>query len=168
MLINNIAVEVEGVDKAGKDTIGKYITTITNYAYAVNIRGLLTQLVYNDKFGRNNEYRILYKPLVVFLDVDNPDHTIRCITTHEPKINIDKDREAYYEYIKELEKYGITVLKFNTSEMTPYQIASKVKEYLDTTKYEDFICSEYVDIKPLGLYSKKDLEGEDIIYEYKE
>ena len=30
MTINNIAIEIEGVDKAGKDTIGPYITTITN------------------------------------------------------------------------------------------------------------------------------------------
>lgn len=167
MLVNNIIVEVEGVDKAGKDTIGKYISVITNYSAVVNVRGLLTQLVYNDKFNRNNDYRILYKPLIVFLDVNPLDHKIRCMTTNEPKININKDREVYYEYIKELEKHGITVLKFNTSELTPYQIACKVKDYLDNTKYEDFICSNYVDIKPLGLYTKKDLEGEDIFYEYK-
>ena len=91
MIINNIAIEIEGVDKAGKDTIGPYITTITNYAYAVNCRGALTQVVYNDKFNRNHDYVMLYKPLVVFLDVDNNDHQIRCAINHEPKINIDKD-----------------------------------------------------------------------------
>lgn len=167
MIINNIAIEIEGVDKAGKDTIGPYITTITNYAYAVNCRGALTQVVYNDKFNRNHDYVMLYKPLVVFLDVDNNDHQIRCAINHEPKINIDKDREAYYKYIEVFEKLGITVLKFNTSEMTPMQIATKVNEYLKTTKAEDFIMTEPITIKPLYFYTAADLKGEDVFYEYK-
>ena len=167
MIINNIAIEIEGVDKAGKDTIGPYITTITNYAYAVNCRGALTQVVYNDKFHRNHDYVMLYKPLVVFLDVDNNDHQIRCTINHEPKINIDKDREAYYKYIEVFEKLGITVLKFNTSEMTPMQIATAVNEYLKTAKAEDYLMAEPITIKPLHFYTKEDLKNEDVFYEYK-
>ena len=167
MTINNIAIEIEGVDKAGKDTIGPYITTITNYAYAVNCRGALTQVVYNDKFHRNHDYVMLYKPLVVFLDVSNDDHQIRCAISHEPKININKDREAYYRYIEEFEKLGITVLKFNTSEKTPMQIAKEVNEYLKTTKAEDYLMTEPVVIKPLGFYNEDDLKNEDVFYEFK-
>lgn len=167
MVINNIAIEIEGIDKSGKDTISPYITTITNYAYAVNCRGALTQVVYNDKFSRNHDYVMLYKPLIVFLDVDNNDHQIRCTINHEPKINIDKDRAAYYRYIEEFEKLGITVLKFNTSKMTPMQIATAVNEYLKTTKAEDYLMSEPVTIKPLHFYTSDDLKNEDVFYEYK-
>lgn len=163
----NIPIEIEGVDKSGKDTIGPYITTITNYAYMVNIRGTLSQLVYNDKFGRNIEYLLVHKPLIVFLDVDTNDHAIRCTINHEPKINIDKDREAYYKYIEVLEKLGITVLKFNTSEMTPMQIATVVNEYLKTTKVEDYLIPEPIRVKSLNFYTKDDLKNEEVFYEYK-
>ena len=166
MVINNIAIEIEGVDKAGKDTIGPYITTITNYAYAVNCRGALTQVVYNDKFNRNHDYVMLYKPLVVFLDVSNDDHSIRCTVSGEPKINIDKDRKAYYRYIEEFEKLGITVLKFNTSEKTPMQIAKEVNNYLKTTKIEDYLMTEPVVIKSLNFYNKNDIENEDVFYKF--
>lgn len=166
-IVNNVLIEVEGIDKSGKDTLAPYITTITNYAYAVNIRGVLTQLVYNDKFNRNKTYNILYKPLIVFLDVDNNDHEIRCIVSKEPKININKDREAYYHYIKELEKYGFTILKFNTSKMTPMQIAAEVKHYLDNLDINDFILKSPISISSLNFYSLEDLKNEDIFYEYK-
>ncbi len=167
MVINNIPIEIEGVDKSGKDTIGPYITTITNYAYAVNIRGMLTQLVYNDKFNRNHDYRLLYKPLIVFLDVDNNDHKIRCTISSEPKININKDRQAYYKYIEVLENIGIKVLKFNTSIMTPMEIATEVNEYLKTTSEYDFILKEPITIKPLNFYSLDDIKDEDVFYDYK-
>jgi len=110
---------------------------------------------------------MLYKPLVVFLDVSNDDHKIRCAINHEPKINVDKDRAAYYRYIEEFEKLGITVLKFNTSEKTPMQIAKEVNEYLKTTKVEDYLMTEPITIKPLGFYSKEDLKSEDVFYEFK-
>ena len=167
MTINNIVIEIEGVDKSGKDTINPYITIITNYAYMVHCRGILSQLVYNDKFYRNYDYTILYKPLVVFLDVSNDDHKIRCMINNEPKININKDREAYYKYIEELEKLNITVLKFNTSEKTPMQIAKEVNKYLKTIKAEDYFLDKPIIIKSLNFYNKNDLKDEDIFYEFK-
>ena len=166
-IINNILIEVEGIDKSGKDTIAPYITIISNYSCVVNIRGILSQLVYNDKFNRNKDYKLLYKPLIIFLDVDNNDHEIRCTISKEPKINSDKDREAFYLYIKELEKHGFTILKFNTSKMTPMQIAIEIKNYLDNLDVNDFILKSPITISPLNFYSLKDLKDEDIFYEYK-
>lgn len=167
MVINNIAIEIEGVDKAGKDLIAPYITTITNYAYAVNVRGTLSQLVYNDKFKRNHEYILLYKPVIIFLDVDNSDHEIRRIISKEPKINVNKDRIAYYKYIEQLESVGIKVLKFNTSEMTPFQIAKEVNKYIVTVKVEDLLLTTPIKLKSLNFYSANDIKDEDIFYEYK-
>ena len=73
MIINNVAVEIEGMDKTGKDTLAFYLKKLGNYAYTLNVRGILTQIVYNDKFSRNNTYMLPYKPFIVFLDVDNVD-----------------------------------------------------------------------------------------------
>ena len=56
MTINNIAIEIEGIDKAGKDTILNNIAIIGNYKYTLNSRGILSQLVYNEKFNRNYDY----------------------------------------------------------------------------------------------------------------
>ena len=162
----NIPIEIEGVDKSGKDTVGPYIAIITNYAYMINVRGTLSQLVYNDKFGRDITYSLVHKPLIVFLDVETNDHTIRCKINHEPKINVENDRKAYMKYIELLQSYGIKVLCYNTTRMTPMQIAEDVRQYLETTKTEDFILDKPIKIGSLGLYTEDDLKDEEVIYEY--
>lgn len=166
MIINNLAVEIEGVDKAGKDQLAVYLTMLGNYAYTLNVRGILTQLVYNDKFDRNNTYVLPYKPFVVFLDVDNTDHAIRCALSKEPKININKDREVYYKYIEELKSYGITVLTYNTTELTPYKIAQDIIDKLSKTDINNYICTEPIVFKNLKLYSMEDLKDEDVFYKF--
>lgn len=166
MIINNIALEIEGMDKTGKDTLAEYIKYLGNYAYTINVRGILTQIVYNDKFSRNNTYVLPYKPFIVFLDVDNTDHAIRCHSNDEAKININKDREAYYRYIEELKKYGIQVLVYNTSTMTPYMIAKDIIEKLSQISIEDFILPEPIVLNSLNVYTMDDLKGEDVFYKF--
>jgi len=167
MLVNNVAIEIEGMDKAGKDMLAKYLGLLGNYAYTINVRGILTQIVYNDKFGRNNTYVLPYKPFVVFLDVDNVDHAVRCSISNEPKININKDREVYLKYIDELRKHGIIVLQYNTTEMTPYNIAKDVLERLNEINISDFICDKPITFDNLQLYTADDLKDEDVFYEFK-
>lgn len=168
MIVNNVALEIEGMDKTGKDTIASYIGLLSNYKYTINVRGILTQIVYNDKFNRNNDYVLPYIPFIVFLDVDNTDHAVRCSITKEPKINIDKDREVYHAYIDELRKIGATVLEYNTSEMTPIQIAKDVISYLNTIDISDFICMSPIYLTNLHKYTMEDLKNEDIFYKFEE
>lgn len=166
MIINNVALEIEGMDRAGKDTLAEYIKYLSNYAYTINVRGILTQIVYNDKFDRNNTYMLPYKPFIVFLDVDNTDHAIRSKSTDEAKININKDREAFYAYANELKKHDITVLTYNTSEITMINIARDVIKHLSTTKIDDYILTEPIVINSLNVYTKDDLANEDVFYKF--
>lgn len=166
MIINNIAIEIEGMDRTGKDTLANYISLMTNYAYTINIRGILTQLVYNDKFSRNNTYMLPYCPFIIFLDVNNVDHAVRCVASKEPKINIDKDREVYYKYIEQLESFGIKVLKYNTSEMTPYMIAKDVIEQLNKIDIKDYIMDKPLSFNSLNSYTSEDLKNEDVFYKF--
>ena len=166
MMINNIAIEIEGVAKAGKNLLEKYIEQLSNYAYTINVRGILTQLVYNDKFGRNNTYALPYKPFIIFLDVDNVDHAIRCAATNEPKINVNKDRTVYYKYIEKLKENNITVLTYNTSEMTPYMIAKDVIEKLSKISINDYVMDKPLFFDSLNSYTSDDLKDEDIFYKF--
>lgn len=165
MIVHNVAIELEGRDKVGKDSIHYYLGQLGNYAYTINARGILSQLVYNDKFSRNKPYMLYYKPLIVLLDVDELDHKIRCKMNGEPVINSSKDREAFETYAKYLESFGIKVLRFNTTELTPFKIAEKIVEFMDTDfKVEDFICPTPIALQSLNLYTKQDLVGEDVYY----
>ena len=166
MIVNNIAIEIEGMDRAGKDTLADYIKFLGNYAYTINVRGILTQIVYNDKFDRNNTYMLPYKPFVVFLDVNNTDQAIRAKKTDEAKTNVNKDREAFYIYAEELKKHGITVLTYNTSDITMMNIAKDVMKHLSEIKIEDYILTEPIVLNSLNVYTKEDLRDEDVFYKF--
>lgn len=166
MIINNIAIEIDGPDKAGKDILHKYIEQLSNYKYTLNSRGILTQLVYNDKFSRNNSYKLYYKPLIIFLTLSEIDHQIRCTLNNEPKINIKKDIEIYTKYAEYLEKNNIAkILKYDTSINTPFMIAKNIIEYLNSLKEEDFYLEKPIIIDSLNLYTNEDIKDEDIFYE---
>lgn len=165
MVIPNIAIEIEGHDKNGKDTIAKYIEQLGNYAYTLNVRGILTQLVYNDKFSRNNTYKLAYKPLIILLSTEPEDVEIRCRMTKEPKINVVKDTIVYETYAKELERLKQAIIwRYNTSEHTPYQIGKDIVSRLKDIKAEDFILEEPQIAPSLSIYNKEDLKNEDVYY----
>ena len=50
--MNMTILEIDGQDKVGKDTVLRYIELLSNYKYVIKSRGILSQLVYNDKFNR--------------------------------------------------------------------------------------------------------------------
>lgn len=129
MKITNYLLEIEGIDKSGKDILTTYIHKLSNFKYVINVRGILSNLVYNDKFNRQVEYDVYYKPIIIYLDVEEDDRLIRCSLTKEPEIDANLDRLLFEKYMKILENKGITIFRYNTSKMTPYQIA---KDFLKT------------------------------------
>lgn len=131
--LNNWYIEIDGVDKVGKDTIIQYINYLTNYKFSTNSRGILTQLVYNEKFNRGREYNLNHlgnKFLIVYLYSDLEDLEIRHKITNEPNINIKKDLELFNDKFNLITRYFDT-LKFNTSYHTPYDIAQEIIKYME-------------------------------------
>lgn len=167
MVIPNIAIEIEGNDRAGKDTIAKYIEQLGGYKYTLNVRGLLTQLVYNDKFSRDNEYLLTYKPLIILLSTDPQDVEIRCRMTKEPKINVEKDTEVYEYYANKLEELEAAIVwRYNTSDMTPYQVGKSIISRLEEINPKDFMVAkdEFIVIPSYNRYKAEDLKNEDVFY----
>ena len=167
MVIPNIAIEIEGHDKNGKDTIHKYIEQLGGYKYTLNVRGILTQLVYNDKFSRDNEYLMTYKPLIILLSTHPQDVEIRCRMTREPKINVEKDTEVYEYYAKTLEDLGAAIVwRYNTSEMTPYQVGKDIISRLEQINPKDFMLvkDEFLVVPSYNKYKADDLKNEDVFY----
>lgn len=131
MLVNGYIIDIEGIDKTGKDLIRQYITILSNYKYVVRARGILSNMVYAEKFGRNFDYNLMYRPIVVYLDVDKEDWEIRCKITHEPYTDYKQDKLLFEKYLKVLESKGINILRYNTSKLAPIQIAKSVLSYIE-------------------------------------
>ena len=125
-------VTIEGVDKTGKNLLHKYLEILTNYRYVITDRGILTQLVYNTIYNRQVEYNVKqYKnQVIVLLYADLQDLVIRHKLTDEPHINIENHTLLFDVYANKLKSLGFTVIKFNTSKMTPYAIAKKLSGIL--------------------------------------
>jgi hypothetical protein len=124
-------VEIEGIDKTGKDLVKAYITLLSDYKYIVQSRGLLSNMVYAEKYGRDYDYSLIYRPIIVYLDVDEEDRRVRCVLTNEPNIDADADKRLFNKYKTKLRKSGITIYEFNTTHQTPYQIATQVLELIE-------------------------------------
>lgn len=165
MNILSTAIEIEGPDKTGKDTIAKYIEQLGNYAYNINVRGILTQLVYNDKFKRGYLYNIMYKPIIILLIVNEVDSEIRCRMNGEPKINLNKDIEVYVHYAKRLEDEGLAIVyRYDTSLLTPYRIATDIIEKVSKLDKDDLYLEKPNYIASDNLYTEDDLDCEDVYY----
>ena len=131
--LNYWYIEIDGIDKCGKDTIIQYINYLTNYKFSTNSRGILTQLAYNLKFNRNRIYNINHIGhdfLIVYLYADLEDLKIRHKITNEPKIDIKSDLKLFNETVNILKK-DFDIISFNTSKLTPYQIAKKIINYME-------------------------------------
>lgn len=163
-MIDTVAIEIDGIDKSGKDTIEHYFSLLTNYKYVLNIRGILSQLVYNDKFHRNEEYTLYYKPLIFLLTVDENDFLVRSKLTNEPMIHYKKDSYSFMTYAEYLKSLEIPVFTLNTTRYTPYMIATKMKKILSSINSNTFLCKEPIKLQNLNIYSLEDLKGEDIFY----
>ena len=143
-------ITLEGIDRCGKGSLHRYLERLGNFAYIIDDRGILTQLVYNDKFSRAINYNIdNYKnDLIIYLYAEHEDLEIRFKMTNEPSLNTNKsliegindDLELYDKHLKCLLEKGFKVLAYNTSLMTPYQIAKSVlKELNELEEKGEFI-----------------------------
>lgn len=131
MKVPGYIIDIEGIDKTGKDLIRQYITILSNYKYVVRARGILSNMVYAEKYGRDYDYSLMYRPIIVYLDADKEDRRVRCILTNEPSINADADKRLFNKYKTKLRESGITIYEFNTTHQTPYQIATQVLELIE-------------------------------------
>ena len=126
--------EIDGVDKTGKDLIAKYIALLSNHKYSINCRGIITQIAYSIKFDRKYQYDIsqLSKNKVfVLLEANKEDIEVRCKITNEPEFTIEKDLSFFYSVYESLKEKGYITLNFNTSMQTPYQIANIIIRYME-------------------------------------
>ena len=128
-------IEIEGVDKTGKDTVLKYIEQMTNYKYVLHSRGFVSQIVYSKIYKRNYNYTDVINDnkntLIIYLTCSKSDLEIRHKISKEPKIDINRDIEAFDNVINDLSNAGFMTLVFNTSDMTPYKIALAVLDFLE-------------------------------------
>ncbi len=129
--MRNYLIEVEGIDKSGKNSLIPYVNQLSNYKYVIHDRGLLSMMVYSEKYHRNYEYEIDYKPIIIYLTVDEDDWNIRCKLANEPKTNYHEDVELFEKYKNLLKQEGLTILEYNTSKMTMFQIAQDVINKLE-------------------------------------
>lgn len=132
MKVIGYTIEIEGIDKTGKDLIKQYIIELSNYKYVVHTRGILSNMVYAEKYNRDFDYIINYKPIIIYLEVNRDDWDIRCKINHEPKIDYELDLNLFEKYINTLKTQEVMILRYNTSEITPINIAKSVLNYIDT------------------------------------
>lgn len=121
-------VQIDGVDKTGKDTLVKYITRMSNHKYVIQARGIVSQIAYSKIYGRNYKYdlRNYENDVIILLTGDIEDLKIRHKITNEPKIDIERDLKVFGEVAEDLYRKGLTVYQANTSQLTPYEIAQRV------------------------------------------
>lgn len=124
---------LEGIDKTGKDTIQQYIYRFHKGKYAVYNRGNISNAAYDKIYNRNEcfESDLPLNFLYVLLTVEPHDLKIRCEITSEPKQDFERHsiifKEVFYEKTE-----GHHRLEFNTTQVTPYNIAKQIIEYLES------------------------------------
>ena len=154
MNVYNPQIIIEGPDKVGKDSLIEYIHILSNFKYCLNSRGILSQLVYNDKYNRHNCYEITYKPLIILLTADKDDQNIRCKLTNESEIDFSKDLNAFDKYSQYLSDNDFAVVwKFNTSHITLFDLAKKIIQELDLLDFNEFIIDKTNVLNSLHLYN---------------
>lgn len=123
---------LDGIDKAGKDTIAKYVWRLDKRLNVI-CRGWPSLVVYANKYDRKCTYERPYKnALYVHVLVDKEDWEIRCDITNEAKIDYDTDKASFLNAFSELSDMGYKVATVNTSYQTAYYIAKCI--VLEITK----------------------------------
>jgi len=131
---------IEGIDKTGKDLLKRYIERLSNYKYMVTSRGIISQISHTRIFDRDYEYDLQNEEnnVYVYLSVEKDDWEIRCKLTNEPIINYYTFIEHFESTVKDI-KYlypNINIICYNSSHMTPYDIAKDIISKLDDLNEE--------------------------------
>ena len=133
-------IELDGIDKCGKDSVRPYIFYLEPGKYLCRARGLISQIAYAKLYKRDIEWDgtdYAKNTLFVLLEVDKHDWEIRCKLTNEPNMEFTYEemthafRLALYELKEHFNVPENQILVFNTSDYTPYTIADKIKTHLE-------------------------------------
>lgn len=133
-------IEIDGIDRAGKDTLLKYLEYLGNYKYSINVRGILSQIVYSKKFARDYKYdldSLSKNKLIVLLWAQDKDIETRCYLSNEKIVDYSKDQVSFMNEFDLLKLHGFDCLSFDTSSSTPYQIATKIINYIEKKEKEN-------------------------------
>lgn len=133
-------IELDGIDKCGKDSVKPYVFYLEPGKYLCRARGLISQIAYAKLYKRNIEWDgadYAKSTLFVLLEVDKQDWEIRCKLTNEPNTGFTYEemtqafKLALYELKERFDVPENHILVFNTSEYTPYAIADEIKTHLE-------------------------------------
>lgn len=133
-------IELDGIDKCGKDSVRPYVFYLEPGKYLCRARGLISQIAYAKLYKRNIEWDgadYAKNTLFVLLEVNKHDWEIRCKLTNEPNTGFTYEemtqafKLALYELKERFDVPENHILVFNTSEYTPYAIANEIKTHLE-------------------------------------
>ena len=133
-------IELDGIDKCGKDSVRPYVFYLEPGKYLCRARGLISQIAYAKLYKRNIEWDgadYAKNTLFVLLEVNKHDWEIRCKLTNEPNTGFTYEEMtqafnlALYELKECFDVPENQILVFNTSEYTPYAIADEIKTHLE-------------------------------------
>lgn len=133
-------IELDGIDKCGKDSVRPYVFYLEPGKYLCRARGLISQIAYAKLYKRNIEWDgadYAKNTLFVLFEVNKHDWEIRCKLTNEPNTGFTYEEmtQAFKLALYELkERFNVPenqILVFNTSEYTPYAIAGEIKTHLE-------------------------------------
>jgi len=133
-------IEIDGVDRTGKDTLTTYLALLSNHKFSINTRGIITQIAYSKKFNRGYEYdlsNLSKNKLIVLLRAYSEDLEIRCKMTNEKDFSIKDDLKLFNDVATDLLNKGYDVRFYNTSYYTPYMIAKDIIEYLENKEQDN-------------------------------
>ena len=128
-------IDIEGVDKTGKDIICQYVNILSNYKYIINTRGILSQIAYNLLYDRNEDYnKCIFDndhTLIIYLTTNIEDLEVRFKINNEPRIPLQGHIDMFNRARNILVDNGIKIIQYNTSEDTPYTIAKNIIDFME-------------------------------------
>ena len=127
------SISFEGIDKAGKWQVLKYVDMLSNHKYVLMDRGLMSNITYARIFKRDYQYDVeQFKDWVfVYLFCDEDDWNVRCKLTNEPAIDYTKHRLEFDKTYEAFTKAGFKTISANTSHITPYDLAKEIIHQLE-------------------------------------
>ncbi len=130
-------IEVEGLDKCGKDTLVGYLDYMSGRTIPICSRGLMSTIAYANIFDRyidgkriNDMIEANKETLIIYLTADLEDLKIRFKMSNEPEIDT-LEHEKGFVYAKRMLSCHLYFLEFNTSKWTPFEIAKSVIKFLE-------------------------------------
>lgn len=137
-LLQNYHIVLDGIDKAGKDLVRSYIYYLGKQKFICTARGYMSMVAYSNLNNRGYQYDMSTQKSIVnvLLTVDKEDWLIRCKNTGEKVIDYEKHTSEFHKVFTDLQNAGYEVLLYNTSAMTPYQIAKDIIEKLNEIEVE--------------------------------